>query len=108
MSTGNIKEEILSSKQFDYLKSLSSPYTPLTSKNTIIQIGIKIPFISQIQPLTTQIQSPFSQATPKMAAQPLNMMDAIVATRYAPLVLPQPLNALLGGDYHKYLLRFNG
>ena len=45
-----------------------------------------------------------------MAAQnqPLDMMDSMVAARYAPLVLPQPLNALPGGDYHKYLRRFNG
>ena len=32
----------------------------------------------------------------------------MVAARYAPLVLPQPLNALPGGDYQKYLPRFNG
>ena len=32
----------------------------------------------------------------------------MVATRYAPLVLPQPLNAPPGGDYQKYLPRFNG
>ena len=45
-----------------------------------------------------------------MAAQnqPLDMMDRMVAARYAPLVLPQPLNALPGGDYQKYLPRFNG
>ena len=45
-----------------------------------------------------------------MAAQnqPIDMMDRMVAARYAPLVLLQPLNALPGGDYHKYLPRFNG
>ena len=43
-----------------------------------------------------------------MAAQPPNRMDAIVAATYAPLVLPQPLNALHGGYYQKYLPRFNG
>ena len=45
-----------------------------------------------------------------MAAQnqPLDMMDRIVAARYAPLVFPQHLNALPGGDYYKYLPRFNG
>ena len=32
----------------------------------------------------------------------------MVEARYAPLVFPQPLNALLGGDYQKYLPRFNG
>ena len=32
----------------------------------------------------------------------------MVAARYAPLVFPQPLNALPGGDYQKYIPRFNG
>ena len=40
--------------------------------------------------------------------QPIDMMDRMVAARYAPLVLPHPLNALPGGDYQKYLPRFNG
>ena len=66
-------------------------------------------------------KSPFhpssSQAFPsskpvslKMAAQqqPLDMMDRMVATRYAPFVLPRPLNALPGGDYQNYLPRFDG
>ena len=42
------------------------------------------------------------------AHQPLDMMDIMVATRYASLVLPQPLNALPVGDYQKYLPRFSG
>ena len=40
--------------------------------------------------------------------QPLDMMDRMVATRYAPLILPQPLNALPGGYYQKYFPRLNG
>ena len=40
--------------------------------------------------------------------QPLDMMDRMVVARYAPLVRPQPLNALPGGYYQKYLPRFNG
>ena len=39
---------------------------------------------------------------------PPNWMDAIVAARYAPLVLPQPMNALPAGDYLKYMYKFNG
>ena len=35
-------------------------------------------------------------------------MDAMVAARYAPLVFPQPLNALPGGDQKKYIPIFNG
>jgi hypothetical protein len=37
---------------------------------------------------------------------PANKMDAIVATRYAPLLLPQPLNALPPRDYLKYMPNF--
>jgi hypothetical protein len=37
-----------------------------------------------------------------------NRMDAIVATRYSPLVLPQPVNALPPGDYLKYMPKFIG
>ena len=43
-----------------------------------------------------------------MAGQPMDYMDRIVAARYAPLVMPRPLHALPGGDYQKYLPRFNG
>ena len=38
----------------------------------------------------------------------MDYMDRIVAARYAPLVMPRPLHALPGGDYQKYLPRFNG
>jgi hypothetical protein len=39
---------------------------------------------------------------------PRNRMDAIVAARYAPLVLPQPMNSLPVGDYLKYMPKFIG
>jgi hypothetical protein len=39
---------------------------------------------------------------------PLNRMDAIVAARYAPLVLPHPMNPLPAGDYLKYMPKFTG
>jgi hypothetical protein len=35
-------------------------------------------------------------------------MDAIVAARYSPLVLPQPVNPLPAGDYLKYMPKFTG
>jgi ribonuclease HI/uncharacterized small protein (DUF1192 family) len=35
-------------------------------------------------------------------------MDAIVAARYAPLVLPHPMNPLPAGDYLKYMPNFTG
>jgi hypothetical protein len=39
---------------------------------------------------------------------PRNIMDTIVDARYAPLVLPQPMNALPVGDYLKYMPKFTG
>jgi hypothetical protein len=39
---------------------------------------------------------------------PPNRMDAIVAARYAPLILPQPLNPLPAGDNLKYMPKFSG
>jgi hypothetical protein len=39
---------------------------------------------------------------------PPNRMDAIVATRYAPLILPHPMNPLPAGDYLKYMPKFSG
>jgi hypothetical protein len=42
------------------------------------------------------------------ANPPRNRMDTIVATIYAPLVLPQPFNALLAGGYLKKLPKFTG
>jgi hypothetical protein len=38
----------------------------------------------------------------------VNRMEAIITARYAPLVLPQNLNAFPTGDYMKYLPRYNG
>jgi hypothetical protein len=35
-------------------------------------------------------------------------MDAIVAARYAPLILPHPMNPLPAGDYLKYMPKFTG
>jgi hypothetical protein len=37
---------------------------------------------------------------------PRNKMEAIVVARYAPLILPQPMNSLPVGDYLKYMPKF--
>jgi hypothetical protein len=39
---------------------------------------------------------------------PRNMMVEILVARYTPLVLPQPMNALLATDYLKYMPQFTG
>jgi hypothetical protein len=42
------------------------------------------------------------------ANPPLNRMDAIVAARYSPLILPQPMHPLPARDYLKYMPKFTG
>jgi hypothetical protein len=82
-----------------------------------------IPFSSNTQPLLLSprntvvvlpVQTPSPPCSPTIHIQmegvnlPRNMMDAIVAARYAPLVLPQPMNALPVRDYLKYMPKFIG
>ena len=57
---------------------------------------------------TSPIHTPSPTIPMAGANPPRNIMDAIVAARYAPLVLPQPMNALPTGDYLKYMLKFTG
>ena len=52
--------------------------------------------------------SPRVQNKMEVVNPPTNRMDAIVATRYAPLVLPHPVNALPPGDYLKCMPKFTG
>ena len=67
----------------------------------------KIPFQPGFSKLNKIFPS-LNQSSSKTVEQRLDMMDRMVATRYAPLVLHQPLNSLPGGDYHKYLPMLNG
>ena len=91
---------------------------PLSSKKINIEVPGKIPLFQlkpcklPFLPSPSKVSHPFSspnQSIFKMVGQqPLDMMDRMVATRYAPLVLSHPINSLPGGDYQKYLPRFNG
>jgi hypothetical protein len=58
----------------------------------------------------SQTPSPPSSPPPNIpmagANPPLNRMDAIVAARYAPLILPHPMNPLPARDYLKYMPKF--
>jgi hypothetical protein len=64
--------------------------------------------------LTSPVHTPSPPSSPPPnipmvgANPPLNRMDAIVATRYAPLILPHPMNPLPAGDYLKYMPKFAG
>jgi hypothetical protein len=45
---------------------------------------------------------------PRIANMAADIMDEIVAARYAPLVLPQVMFSFPPNDYMKYLPKFNG
>ena len=68
------------------------------------QLFLPLPPIVQI-PTTL---NPLTVHTVPIMAHPPTRMEMIVAARYAPLVLPQPLNPLTPGDYLKYLPKFMG
>jgi ribonuclease HI/uncharacterized small protein (DUF1192 family) len=77
--------------------SLFSPFSPV---NTSVPSS---PIHTPSPPSSPPLNIPMAGANP-----PQNRMDAIVAARYAPLILPQPLNPLPAGDYLKYMLKFSG
>ena len=67
--------------------------------------------VSQLSPPVVQILTtlnPLIVHPILVMAQPPTRMELIVAARYAPLVLPQPLHPLHQGDYLKYLPKFMG
>ena len=78
--------------------SFSSIHTPLVNTVPVNQTNPGKLSPSSQQPSSLQLTM----------AQPRNRMVAMVVARYAPLLLPQALNALLGGDHQKYLPKFDG
>jgi len=85
----------------------SSSYTPLSPKLHIIQTKA-IPVKTQSPPYSPRIYNPPLHNPMADANLPRNRMDAIVAVRYAPLTLPQPMNYLPVGDYLRYMPKFTG
>jgi hypothetical protein len=67
---------------------------PLSPRNTTI--GVVIPVPTPSSPGSPIVHTPMAGANP-----PRNSMADIVAARYAPLVLPQPINSLPARDYQK-------
>jgi hypothetical protein len=77
--------------------SLFSPSSPVRTPSPTSPVHTPSP------PSSPPLNVPMAGANP-----PQNRMDAIVAARYAPLILPQPLNPLPAGDYLKYMPKFTG
>jgi hypothetical protein len=74
----------------------------------------KLPLSPKIKAAVVPVKTPSPPCSPRVhnpmagANIPRNRMDAIVVARYAPLILPQPMNALPVGDYLKYMPKFTG
>ena len=60
--------------------------------------------------MTSSLSSEFSSTYIPMAGEnpPMTRMEAIIAARYAPILLPQPLNDLPIDGYLKQLPKFTG
>jgi hypothetical protein len=123
-----VLEEILqdlSSKGEENLASLLSQfykasYFPSTSE-TVVQGEVRQSFISNsgnlsppssppsyLSPPLSPTSSSSESTTKVIMAVPLTRMEQILANRYAPLVLPNPLSAMPTGDYQKYMPKFTG
>jgi hypothetical protein len=59
-------------------------------------------------PTSSPTSSSSVSITKTVMAAPLTRMEQILANRYAPLVLPNPLSTMPTGDYHKYMPKFIG
>jgi ribonuclease HI len=59
-------------------------------------------------PLSPSSSSSSSTIQVIMAGQTQTRMEQILASRYAPLILPNPLSAMPTGDYQKYMPKFTG
>jgi hypothetical protein len=70
------------------------------------------PPVSSVLVSPAQAPSPPSSPPPNIPMvgenPPITRMEAIIVARYAPLMLPQPLNALPGDGYLKQLPKFTG
>jgi hypothetical protein len=85
------------------LSSLASALNPLLFSTPLWDSFPVAPSRTPSPPSSPPPNIPMAGANP-----PMNRMDAIVAARYAPLILPHPVNPLPAGDYLKYMPKFTG
>jgi hypothetical protein len=85
------------------LSSLASALNPLLFSTPLRDSFLVAPSRTPSPPSSPLPNIPMAGVNP-----PPNRMDAIVAARYAPLVLPHPVNPLPAGDYLKYMPKFTG
>jgi hypothetical protein len=87
----------------DNLSSLAFSLNPLLFPTPLQDSFPVAPSRTPSPPSSPPTNIPMAGANP-----PLNRMDAIVTARYAPLILPHPMNPLPAGDYLKYMPKFTG
>jgi hypothetical protein len=100
-------EEILALLLGQFYKA--SYFSPISEN--FAQSEVRQPFYlkSAIPSQPSSPENSSSISTPKTAmVVPLTKMEEILANRYAPLVLPNPLSSIPTGDYHKYMPKFTG
>jgi hypothetical protein len=85
------------------LSSLAFSLNPLLFPSPLRDSFPVAPLRTPTPPGSPPPNIPMAGANP-----PLNRMDSIVTTRYAPLILPHPMNPLPTGDYLKYMPKFTG
>jgi hypothetical protein len=85
------------------LSSLSFSLNPLLFPTPLRSSSPVSPLRAPSPPSSPPHNIPMAGANP-----PMTRMEAIIAARYAPLVLPQPLNALPVDGYLKQLPKFTG
>jgi hypothetical protein len=95
----------------------SSPLQPIPSSSktqpSVVKAEIPpsyIPFFPKLHTVKYPSPpcSPIVQNPTTGVNSPRNRMDAIVAIKYAPLILPHPMNALPAGYYLKYMPKITG
>jgi hypothetical protein len=88
------------------------PADPSSLASALKPLLFSTPLQDSFPVAPSRTPSPLSSPLPNIPMAgvnpPPNRMDAIVAARYAPLVLPHPVNPLLTGDYLKYMPKFTG
>jgi hypothetical protein len=85
------------------LSSIAFSLDPLLFPTPLRDSFSVAPLKTPSPPCSPPPNIPMASANP-----PLNRMDSIVVARYAPLVLPHPMNPLPAGDYLKYMPKFTG
>jgi hypothetical protein len=89
-----------------YKASYFSPTSEPSAQNEVRQPSFSNSGSSS--PPSSPTSSSSISITKTAMAAPLTRMEQILANRYAPLVLPNPLSAMPTGDYQKYMPKFTG